>query len=241
MSSCLSLQFKFFLIFHIFTYVAIQPKEGEPVILVGNLILVLLLAENLGDGIVSTLNLCLNSFGFSPDWGHSFMFTLLCSSLLFCIHPFPMDKCSQSALFSGYVFSWCIALSILQSTWPRNAFDFLVSYNSKTKCGCYCSSGVVRLHRGLRVEFVLGVVPDLNRQPPMRPHPSKLRPSAARALSNHRNGLQVLSASGNATTRQRRSFWVYKKSGRASERIPAVNANEDSFYRTGVNSATCGY
>jgi len=129
MSSCLSLQFKFFLIFHVFTYVAIQPKEGEPVILVGKLILDLLLAENLGDGMVSTLNLGLNSFGFSPDWGHGVMFTLLCSSLLFCIHPLPLDKYSQSALFSGYVFSWCIALSILQSTWPRNAFDFLVSYN----------------------------------------------------------------------------------------------------------------
>jgi len=61
----------------------------------------------------------------------------------------------------------------------------------------------VRLHRGLRAEFVLGIVSDLDRLSPMPPHSPKLRPNANRALFNNRNGLQVSSASGNAATRQR--------------------------------------
>jgi len=98
----------------------------------------------------------------------------------------------------------------------------------------------VRLHHGLRVEFVLGIIFDLDRLSPMPPHSSKLRPSANHALFNNRNSLQVSSVSGNAATRQRRSFCVGEASARASERIPIVNADQNSLHRTG-NSKTRGY
>ena len=136
-----------------------------------------------------------------------------------------------------------MALFILWTAGIWKAFAFLVGYKiytlPETKCAI-SSSGGVRLYRGVRVEFVLGVVFDCDRQSPMPQHSSELCANTNHALFNNRNSQQVSSASGNAATRQTWSFCVCKESAGASERILAVFANWGSVQRQG-NSKTRGH